>query len=356
MRVDFFKPPVGKEEAKAVSDVIMSRWMTFGKKTEEFEEKFAEYINAPYVVMLDNATAAIHLACEYALQRLSPDLRQKISVKVPSYTCAATALSAIHAGLNIKFADIELDTFSMSDTKDLSIPVSFAGKYCYTKNPIVEDFAHRIERNCFTGRLQAYSFYATKNLTTGEGGAIACKTKKQADWFKKARLFGNNRAIHERNKMYRSKKNFWWFQSDFLGWKANPTDIMAAMGLVQLKKIDILNEERKRVAERYNEAFELTIDRSPWHLYPILINKRDKFLYYMRDNDVYCSLHFPPLHMMKGFKNYLMVGQELPNSEYAYKHEVSLPLYPFLTVKEQDKVIKLTLDWIKKYDRCQYSH
>lgn len=349
IKIPFFNPPVGKDEARAVYDVIMSRWMTFGKKTEEFEERFAKYIGASYVVMLDNATAAIHLACEYYYRNIPREARKQpiYTIGIPSLTCAATALSVLHAGINIEFVDLEDGpSFIMGAHNGYSIPVSYAGLYAgqLMNKTIVEDFAHRIEKNCFTGALQAYSFYATKNITTGEGGAIACATKEQSDWFKKARLFGNDKAVFEREKMYKTGYAFWEFQSEFAGWKANPTDIMAAMGIVQLKKIGKLNAERKRIAKRYNNAFELTTDRSPWHLYPILVNNRDKFMYYMKDNGVQCSVHFPPLHKMAAFKEY--VTAPLPITERVYEHIASLPLYPYLTIRDQDYIIKLVKKWI----------
>lgn len=347
--VPFFKPPVGEEEAQAVAETVRSGWLTFGKKVEEFEAEFAKYINAPYCVMVDNCTAALFLAFEYSFQDTPRDQRNKYSIGVPSFTCAATALAPLHAGLKIKFIDLEEgDSFLMKEHLGFSVPVAYAGKYRQHQRTIVEDFAHRIERKCFTGSIQAYSFYVTKNLTTGEGGMIACSSKKESDWFKKARLYGNANAVYERSKMYSTGDSFWWFESEFQGWKANPTDIAASIGLVQLKKLDALNADRKRIAERYNEAFDLSTDRAPWHLYPILVNNRDKFMFYMKDNGVACSVHFPPLHMMKAFSEF---KTSLPNTEYVYERIVSLPLYPYMTEEEQEYVIRLTLDWFKNNGR-----
>jgi len=356
MRIPFFIPPLGKEEAKAASDTILSGWLTFGKKTEEFEKNFANYIGAPHCVMVDNCTAALYLACEYAFRNLTTEERKQLIIGVPSFTCAATVLAPLHAGASARFIDLRDDnSFLMkeSDEADMYIPVHYAGKhleYSKTNNILVEDCAHRIVKDGFTGNLQAYSFYVTKNITTGEGGMIACTTESQANWFRKARLYGNANAIFKREKMYQMGEKFWWFESEFKGWKANPTDLAASIGLVQLQKIDKLNDERKRIAERYNKAFGLVEERFPWHIYPILVKERDKFMTYMRDNQIYCSVHFPPLHMMKAFKDVPYSSME--QTERVYDHVVSLPLYPYMTEEEQNIVISFVGTWIKKYGQA----
>jgi len=356
MNVPFYKPSVGEEEAKAVYDQVKSGWLTFGKKTEEFEKKFAEYIGAPYCVMVDNCTAALTLACEYVFKDTPREKRKKITVGVPSLTCAATALAPIHAGANIQFVDISWfgQPFTIEGTCtagcDYFIPVHFAGKRCDMDekfhNVLVEDSAHRIVRGGYHGPRQAYSFYVTKCMTTGEGGMIACESEEESNWYKKARLYGNANAIYEREKMYETGDAYWWFESDFLGWKANSTDVAATIGLVQLEKLDSMNTDRERVAKKYNDAFGFKEDRSPWHLYPIVMPERDKFMYYMKDNGVKCSVHFPPLHMMKAFKKY---KEYCPHTEEVYEQIVSLPIYPYMPDEEIDYVIKLVIDWATKH-------
>lgn len=354
-KVPFYKIPISEREIKAVTDQVKSGWLTFGEKTEEFEEKFAKYIGAPYCVMVDNCTAALYLACEYYKPAFLQEEDYITEVSISSLTCAATALALVHAGCAIRFLDLRNDdSFLAQEEEDtlFIIPVHYAGmrqKVSRDAVSIVEDSAHRIVRNGFSDDRQAYSFYSTKNITAcGQGGMIACGDKEEANWYKKARLYGNNKAIYERNKMYQTGEKFWWFESEFAGWKADPNDVSAAFGLIQLERLDELNTERKRVAENYNRALGLTTDRFPWHLYPILVNRRDKFMYYMRDNGVSCSVHFPPLHMMEAFKKW---SRPLPRTEYVYKHIVSLPLYPYMTEEEQEYVIKLTKEWREKYGK-----
>lgn len=357
MIVPFFKPSITEREIEAVTKVLRSGWLTFGEETERFEEEFAKYIGAPYCVMVDNCTAALTLSIAYQVRHMTRQDRYYLNVGVPSLTCAATALAVLYSGMRVRFYDLRDDDSFLADFSgngsEFYLPVHYAGKRvvnCVNNTIIVEDSAHRIVKDGFKGNMQAYSFYATKNLTTGEGGMIACSEKKEMNWLKKARLYGNSKAALERKKMYQSGKAYWWFESEFIGWKANPTDMTAALGRVQLSRLDELNEERKRIGLKYNEAFGITTDRECWHLYPMLVNKRDKFMYYMKDNGVHCSVHFPPLHMMKAFKR--INGMQLPITERVYSQIVSLPLYPYMSVEEQDYVIKLTLDWIKKYGRA----
>jgi len=351
--IPFYKMPNLDKEAEEVAKVIRSGWVTFGPKTAEFEEKFAKYIGAPYCVMVDNCTAALYLTCEHVFSRIPKEERNKVTIGIPSLTCAATAIAPIHAGLTVKFIDIEEgDSFCMDWRKtDASwqIPVHYAGKECDTGNRLVavEDSAHRIIRNGYKNHRQAYSFYATKNLTTSEGGMIACSNEEEAIWYKKARLYGNGNASFSRDKMYSSGgEKYWEFESEFVGWKCNPTDILATIGLVQLEKLDELNAERERVAKRYNEGLGLTTDRSPWHIYPILVPERDKFMYYMKDNGVKCSVHFPLLHRMKAFSH---LSANVPLTEKIYDKIVTLPLYPYMENEDIDYVIDLVNKWKKRH-------
>lgn len=349
--IPFYKPPVGEEEAQAVFDVVKSGWLTYGSKTEQFEQEFAKYINAPYCVMTNSCTWALFLAVAWWKQQqfgneMIGDIYYPISI--PSLTCAATALAVIHNRLPVKFDDLRyrpIDSFVMRTTDSPSIPVHFAGKHCRQLNVVVEDCAHRIVRNGFSGNLQAYSFYVTKNLTTGEGGMIACATKEQAEWFKQARLYGIDKNVREREKMFSEGKRSWYFQCLFPGWKCNPTDINATIGLVQLQKLDIMNESRRQVAQKYNQLIGCTMDREAWHLYPILIKKRDDFIEYMKSKDIHCSVHFPPLHQMPAFKS----GDKLPITDWVFQHIVSLPFYPYMEDGDIETVAKEVNGWHNKY-------
>lgn len=350
-KISFYKPPLGEEEAQAVASVVKTGWVTFGKKTEEFEEKFAKYIKAPYCVMVNSCTHALFLSLTYWKEK--KDIEGVTEITVPSLTCAATALAPIWAGIKVKLGDLEKDlSFSLEKTSGASIPVHYAGKYNQQSYPIVEDSAHRILPNSFTGVTTCFSFYATKNLTTGEGGMIACQTKEEAIWYKKARLYGINKAAYKREGMFQTGDKFWEFESEFLGYKCNPNDMIASIGLVQLSRMPELNAERSRVAKLYNGLLERDYDREAWHLYPILVNDRDKFMLHMKEKDIFCSVHFVPLHQQKAFKE-MSKHLSFKVTNWVYDHIVSLPFYPYMESKDIKTVAKEVLAWEKKHGKCK---
>lgn len=345
--IPFYKPPMTKAEAKAVYNTVLGGWLTFGSKTEEFEKRFARYINAPYCVMTNSCTNALNLAVAY-WKKKNPNVS---FINVPSLTCAATALAVLWNGIDIEFGDLAKDeSFSMDETFNPSIPVHYAGKYNKQPYPIVEDSAHRILPNSFTGITTCFSFYVTKNITTGEGGMIACNDKYEYEWYKKARLYGIDKNVFQREKMFQTGEKPWEFQSEFIGYKCNPTDINASIGLVQLGRIDKLNEKRKKVADWYNKKLKLNYDREAWHLYPILVEKRDDFMLFMKGYKVSCSVHFYPLHRQEAFKLY--VRHSLPVTDWVYDRIVSLPFYPNMTKQEVDIVSNLVLRWEGQHGKC----
>ena len=350
-KIPFYKPPLGEREANAVADVVRSGWVTYGNKTEEFELKFARYIGAPYCVMVNSCTNAMFLAMEYKKKELS--YLKTTVLYVPSLTCAATALAPIWAGMDIRFGDLAPnEDFLMAEQVWDCIPVHYAGKYNKQPKAVIEDSAHRILPNSYGGLTTCFSFYATKNLTTGEGGMIACTNKEEADWYKKARLYGINKAVYKREGMFQTGDKFWEFESEFLGWKCNPTDLIAAIGLVQLDRLEELNAERKRVGLSYNEKLGKNYDREAWHLYPTLVNDRDDFMYYMKAVNVHCSVHFVPLHKQIAFNEY--VRWDLPVTDWVYEHIVSLPFYPYMTEEEIEIVSRLFLDWEAKHGKPEF--
>ncbi|MCG3204058.1 MAG: UDP-4-amino-4-deoxy-L-arabinose--oxoglutarate aminotransferase [Elusimicrobia bacterium] len=336
--IKFYVPTIDESDKRAVMDVLESKWLTSGHITEQFEEEFAKYVGAPYAVATNSCSNAMFLALQYQFAHNNSRWGQ---FSVPSFTCSATPHALMWAGVTPTFVDIDPETFGMLPTPYRSIPVHYAGKYNEQKQVLIEDSAHRLVPKSFTGNLTCYSFYVTKNITSGEGGMIACATKEQAEWLKAARLYGIQDGAWRRNV-----KKSWDFSVDFVGWKCNPIDLTMALGLSQLRKADIFFEERKRVAKRYDELLGVETDWEANHLYPILLNKRDEFIEEMKKKEIQVSVHFPPLHLQPAYKN---ISSPLPNTEWVWDHIVSLPIYPYMEDKDIVTVAGEVNQWRGKY-------
>jgi len=229
-----------------------------------------------------------------------------------------------------------LDSVITKRTKAV-IPVHYGANKAKIKTtlPIIEDSAHLIERNGNNNKAFAscYSFYATKNMTTGEGGMITVNNKKTAEWLKKARLHGLSKDAWKR---YETKSK-WLYTVEFPGYKFNTTDINSAIGRVQLRKLAKFNKRRKEVVNLYNKL--LGLNNKGTHLYPILVKNRNNFFEKMKRNKIGCSFHFTPLHLEPAFKKYKK--GKLPITEYIGKRVVTLPLDAVITNKEVERVAQL---------------
>lgn len=331
MNIPFCKPTIGKEEVRAVTRALGSGWITSGPITKEFEERFAEYVGARYAVFLNSCTAALRLAIEWHKTQGVVEY-----VYVPSLTFAATVNEVVQAGAEPVFGDVE-DDLCLVDAEDthynLAIPVHLTGNVARTdyECPVIEDSAHRIERDqCKDNpNLVCFSFYATKNMTTGEGGMIATNNKDAYDWLMQARHHGISKDGWNRYK----KGGAWKYDIEFVGWKANQSDILAAIGIEQLKKLPDFDKRRKDIITIYNEAFGY--EHGGLHLYPVVVKNRDRFIREMAKANVQCSVHFLPVHRMSAYKS----AEWLPKTDFFGDHLVSLPLYPGMTVREIDYVI-----------------
>jgi dTDP-4-amino-4,6-dideoxygalactose transaminase len=341
-KIPFSQPFLGKSEVDEVDKVLMSGWLTTGKLNEEFEKKFADYVGAKYCVLVNSCTAALFLSIKY-LQSKNPNLK---TVYLPSFTFAATATEAIHAGLDVTFGDVSVEDGCLLPTfkgYDLAIPVHYAGNEANVKmyNPktlIIEDSAHRIDRGqCRNNKnLVCFSFYATKNLTMGEGGAICTNDEEAYNWLKQARHHGISK-----DGWNRYGGGGWRYEVEFIGWKANLSDIQAAIGLHQLDKMEEMDNRRKHIIEYYNK--ELGYKNEGLHLYPIIVENRNEFIENMKKVGIQTSVHFLPLHQMKAFKD--IKKEELNFTEYLGERIVSLPLYPGLS----DEMIEYICQMTKKF-------
>jgi dTDP-4-amino-4,6-dideoxygalactose transaminase len=370
----FALPDIGEEEISEVLDSLRSGWLTTGPKTKRFEEDFAAFAGeGATAIAVNSATAGLHLALE------AVGIGPGDEVITTSYTFTATAEVVRYLGADPVFVDIDPDTFNIDPAQIEAvitprtraiIPVHFAGLACdmdailsiarkYNLK-VVEDAAHALPtvyHGQLVGSLQSdatvYSFYATKTITTGEGGMIVTRDPEVAARCRVMRLHGISRDSFDR---YTSTKPAWHYEVVAPGCKYNMTDIAASLGIHQLKKAGKFQQQRESMAACYNEAFRgLPIllppkapagDTHAWHLYVIRLTEeapvsRDRFIELMAEKGVGCSVHFIPLHLHPYWRDrYQLQPEDFPQALHSYQKAVSLPLFTKMTGVDQERVIK----------------
>jgi dTDP-4-amino-4,6-dideoxygalactose transaminase len=369
----FALPDIGEEEIAEVVTALRSGWVTTGPKTKQFEADFTEYLGGNLEsISVNSATAGLHLALEAC------GITDGDEVITTPYTFTATAEVIRYLGAHPVFVDIDPNTFNIDPkkieekitTKTKAImPVHFAGLACEMQPileiakkynlKVIEDAAHSLPtryQNKLIGTLESditvFSFYATKTITTGEGGMIVTKNAELAKRCKIMRLHGINRDAFDR---YTSSKPAWYYEVVAPGFKYNLTDIASSIGIHQLKKADRFQQTREKMAKRYSEAFKgLPLimppvanagDMHAWHLFVMRLDEklnisREDFIQKMIDLGIGCSVHFIPLHLQPYWKEtYKLSDEDFPNALKNYKRAVSLPLYTKMTEADQDRVI-----------------
>ena len=374
----FAMPDISEDEINEVVDSLSSGWITTGPKTKLFEESFAGYIGSSVeAIAVNSATAGLHLALE------AIGIGRGDEVITTPYTFTATAEVIRYLGANPVFVDIDTDTFNIDVTKieekitsktKAIIPVHFAGLACDMQAiielarryglSVIEDAAHALPcryQGEIVGSLQTdasvFSFYATKTITTGEGGMIVTRNQKIAERCRIMRLHGISRDVFDR---YTSEKASWQYEVVAPGFKYNMTDISASIGIHQLKKADMFQERRQQLAEYYDEelkALPLVLPPRPpgdglhsWHLYVIRLTDqapvvRDEFISRMSHHKIGCSVHFIPLHLHRYWRESCRLGpDDFPSALYNYERAVSLPLYTKMTDGEAARVTDAVKD------------
>jgi dTDP-4-amino-4,6-dideoxygalactose transaminase len=371
LKVPFHRAPVGDDEAHAVCEVIRSGWMTMGPKTFEFEKEFAKYVGAREAIALSTGTAALHLALEAA------GVREGDEVLLPTTTFTATAEAVTYLKARPVLADVDPLTMNL-DPEDAArritprtkaiIPVHLGGQPCDMAElqtlarkhglRVIEDAAHALPseyRGKRIGQISeftCFSFYATKTLTTGEGGMVTTENPTAAARIRLMRLHGIERDAWKR---YRDDGS-WRYEVLEAGFKYNLTDLQSAIGLVQLAKCDAMWQARRRIAQLYTDAFssfdelflpEVRFDRSSsWHLYILRLRPdrlcvdRAAFIQALSARGVSCSVHFIPLHLQPYYQRaYGYKPGDFPNAEKQYESCLSLPIFPTMTDREIEHVI-----------------
>lgn len=375
MSVDFIPfalPEIGEEEEKAVLEVLRSGWITTGKVTFEFEKEFAKKLDVPHALAVNSATSGLILALKAC--KIGPGDK----VLTTPYTFISTATSCLHLGAEVVYADIEKDSFNIDPekieeqlAKDSSIkaiiPVHIAGNICDMKKIcaiakkydvyVIEDAAHAFPAKSVDGwagtfgDIGVFSFYATKTITTAEGGMIVTSNPELAQRMTTMRLHGIDRNVWDR---YTSKKASWQYDVVDAGFKCNLPDILSAIGIEQLKKADSFLEKRKSIVEKYNNAFSKydffilppDSDGNAWHLYLLGLNlsklkiDRDEFGNLLLENGIGISMHFIPHYKFSLWQGRNDLSEKyFPNAEEHFLRTISLPLWPGMTETMVQKVI-----------------
>lgn len=376
LQIPFHRADLGEEEVQAVADVIRSGWLTMGAKTFEFEKQFAHYVGASHAIAVSSCTAALHLALE------AVGVKRGDEVLVPTTTFTATAEVVTYFGARPVFVDVDPNMMNLDPvdaerritprTKAI-IPVHLAGTPCDMREivdlsrrhgiRVIEDAAHALPSSYHTQKvgsisdLTAFSFYATKTLTTGEGGMITTEDAECAKRLQVMRLHGIARDAWKRY----SAEGSWFYEVLEAGYKYNLTDLQAALGLAQLAKCDAMFAGRQRVAERYTEAFEgiaaLQVPSVPddrttsWHLYILRLNPdrlridRNQFIRELADRGVSTSVHFIPLHLQPVYqRDFGYKAGDYPVAEREFQRSLSLPIYSSMREEEIEYVISCVLE------------
>lgn len=389
----FAIPSIGEEEIAEVVDSLRSGWVTTGPKVKQFEQDISDYISCKNAIAVNSCTAGLHVTLK-ALGVSPGD-----EVIVPTLTFIATANVVVHLGAKPVLVDVgddfnvipEAIEKAITPKTKVIVPVHHSGQASHLKEiyeiaarhdlHIVEDAAHAIgstywdsrigsDQLNFLGadsplkRVAVFSFYATKNMTTGEGGAIVTDDSELADHLRILSLHGMSRDAWKR---YTSAGS-WYYEVVDAGYKYNMTDIQAAMGIHQLKKLDGFIRRRQEYANLFDEAFaELPEVQTPvrhkdrnhiYHLYAIRLKldrltiDRSQFIDKMRELNIGTSVHFIPVHLHPFYrKTYGYKRGDLPNSEKIYDSIISLPLYPAMDEADVRDVISAVEDIVKSHRR-----
>jgi len=375
----FHQPWLGKEEEKEVIDTLRSGWLTTGPKTKKFEEEFAQYVKAKNAIGLNSCTAGLHLAL------VASDIKEGDEVITSPITFPATANVIVHQKATPVFVDVELETLNIDADKieekitkktKAIMPVHFAGHPCEMDKilkiakkyrlVVIEDAAHCIEGE-YKGRkignigdFTCFSFYATKNITTGEGGMLTTNNDKLANKIRILSLHGISKDAWER---YGDKGYHHW-ETLYSGYKYNMFDIQAAIGIHQLRKIENFLRIRERYVQIYNEAFKdipeiIPLKARLWvkhshYLYVVLIRteklrkNRNEIINLIQKENIGIGIHFRTLHLHPFYKEkFGFKGGMLPKAEYASDRVISLPLYPKMRKADLFNVIKVVKKVIK---------
>lgn len=379
----FHTPDISEDDIQAVVETLKSGWLTTGPKVKQFEADFAAVVEADHAIALNSCTAALHLAL------IAAGVTAGDEVIIPTMTFAATGEVVTYVNAKPVLIDSQPDTLNMdpdliersitSRTKAI-IPVHYGGQPCemdrimeiarHYNLTVIEDAAHALPAR-YRGKLvgaignfTCFSFYATKTITTGEGGMVTTQRSEDADHVRTLSLHGISKDAWKR---YTSEGS-WYYEIQRQGFKYNMTDVAAALGIQQLKRCDQFWESRKRIVELYRAGFadidELTLPvcrdhlDHAWHLYAVQLHleqlsiTRNIFIEELKSARIGTSVHFIPLHLHPYYRNmYKYQRESFPIAALAYERLLSLPIYPKMSSEDVEYVIEQVRRLIIRYRR-----
>jgi UDP-4-amino-4,6-dideoxy-N-acetyl-beta-L-altrosamine transaminase len=377
--ISYGRQTIGQDDIDSVVNVLRADWLTQGPMVPQFEMSVAKYCGVSYGVAVNSATSALHIAC------LSLGLTQGDCLWTTPISFVASANCALYCGASVDFVDIENDTFNM-DMEALStklffakrnnllpkivLVVHFAGqsadmaalkKLANEYNfKIIEDASHamgsrhkgHLVGSCEFSDITVFSFHPVKIITTGEGGMAMTNNIKI---LKKMQMFRSHGITKCKDDFFSTAINCdWYYEQQELGFNYRMTDIQAALGISQVKKIDKFLSSRNDIASRYQAQLNstplllpkvLNENFSAYHLYVVRINQerpqiaRQKLYESLRANGINCNLHYIPIYRHPFYKRFNYNVQLFPNAEAYYDSALSLPIYPTLAALEQEKVV-----------------
>lgn len=369
--IPYGRQTIEDDDIQAVVDVLKSDYLTTGPKIAEFEQIVADYVGAKYAVAISNGTSALHAAC------FAAGIGPGDEVITTSLTFAASANCVLYCGGTPVFADVDARTYNI-DPEDIKrkitdktraiIAVHLAGQPCDMDEihsiarehnlVVIEDGAHALG-SVYKGKkigslsdMTTFSFHPVKPITTGEGGMIVTDNESL---YKKLLLFRSHGITRDDSLMNRNDGP-WFYQQLDLGYNYRITDIQCALGCSQMKKLDRFLKRRKEIVARYNEAFagcnnivtpyQLPETESGWHLYIVQIKKHDrkKVFETLRECGIGVNVHYIPVYMHPYYQEHGYENVHCRNAEEVYSHIISLPLYPGLSIEQQEYVIRTLKD------------
>lgn len=368
-RIPLFRPAFGDAEKKALCDTIDSMWVGRGPQSIQFEERFAEYVGVSHAVALNSATAALHLGLMCAEV-------EGQEVLTSSMTWVSSTESILLAGGRPVFCDVEADTLNI-DVDDMArkitpttraIVVTHYGGQACDMDPIldlarahgltvIEDSAHgcgglyKDRKLGSLGDIGCFSFQATKNMTTGDGGMLVTNDEAIAERVRKLRWCGITKPTWERFRPGQIKRS-WVYEVEEVGYKYEMNDLAAALGLAQMDRLEASNGRRRDLMARYREAFADLPGVTPLaareyalsscYNAVICVDDRDQLYAHLDAAGIDSNVHFYPNHLYKIFRPFTT---RLPVTEEVWKKILSIPLHPLLSDADQDRVIASVRDY-----------